>query len=209
MTINVLLVEDQALVRASLASLLDSTGLFCVVGAEESVAPALARLDAGEKIDVLLCDYHLRGETAEVLLRQMYRWPEVPVVLLTSSVNAMSLQRCRDMGARGFLFKESGIEEFIRALDAVSRGEEAFSEPDFTVVASVDQPVAARPPIALTDAERLVLSWMVSGMSNKQIALATGKSAETVKTHVASVLRKLGCKTRTQAAAKASYLNLL
>lgn len=57
--------------------------------------------------------------------------------------------------------------------------------------------------------ETEILKWLATGMSNKQIAVITGKSAETIKTHVTRILKKLQCKTRTQAVTKANHFNLL
>ncbi len=208
MSTGVLLVEDQALVRASLKSLLNSTEKFSVM-AVESVPQALDALASAQQFDLVLCDYQLQGDTAESLLRAMYRWPGLPVVLLTSQANAMSLQRCRDLGASGFLFKESGIEEFIEALDAVVAGHECFNAPGLPTTADNLERQGRFESVSLTETELTVLKWLATGMSNKQIALATGKSAETIKSHVASVLRKLRCKTRTQAATKAGLYQLL
>ena len=207
MSPRILLVEDQALVRASLASLLSSTEQY-VVEAVENVQQALASLASSVHYDLVLCDYQLQADTAETLLRAMHRWPSLPVVLLTSHANAISLQRCRDLGARGFLFKESNIEEFIDALNEVIAGNECFNAPGLPVTANA---YAQREGIDvnLTETEATVLKWLATGMSNKQIALATGKSVETIKSHVASVLRKLRCKTRTQAATKAGLYQLL
>lgn len=122
MTYRVLLIEDQALVRESLASLLNSTEQFSVSHSLDNIRDAIALLQQPLHFDLILCDYHLKQDTAETLLRNRHLIPAIPVVLLTSHFNAMALQHCLSLGAQGFLFKESGIDEFIQALTLVANG---------------------------------------------------------------------------------------
>ncbi len=206
LTVQVLVVEDQALVRASLVSLLNSTGLFQAV-AVESVCNALQHLKQPQLPDLILCDYHLSQETAEELLLHRHHWPDVPVVLLTSHCHAVAVQRCRALGARGFLFKESPAEAFIEALTMIHEGQEHYQLP--LADSHVAEDRADQPDLKLTDTELEILRWLATGMSNKQIALSSNRSAETVKTHIGSILKKLRCRTRTQAVMKAQHYHLL
>lgn len=209
MTYNVLLIEDQALVRESLASLLNSTEQFCVSHSLDNLRDALSILQQQPQFDLILCDYHLKQDTAETLLRNRHLIPPVPIVLLTSHFNAMALQHCLALGAQGFLFKESGIEDFIHALTLIAKGGVYFSTPDAVTYGHQHHTEQRGPDLQLTDTETEILKWLATGMSNKQIALSTGKSAETIKTHVTRILKKLQCKTRTQAVTKATHFNLL
>ena len=193
---SLLLIEDQTLVRKSLAALLDSREDFRITASVETLAEAFHLLQR-QTFDLILCDYHLRGETAAELLRQAHSLP--PVVLLSSAFNAIEIQRCISLGARGFLFKECDLEELEQALVAVLDGGIYFTPGG----------MAAPAPLILTPSEREILRWLATGMSNKQIALTLGKSAETVKIQVSQLLRKLGSRTRTQAVVKAGKLNLL
>ncbi len=210
MSYQILLIEDQALVRESLASLLNSTGKFAVSVSLDNVQDAIKHLKGKSQFDLILCDYHLKQDTAESLLRQRHSLPDIPIVLLTSHFNALALQHCLSQGASGFLFKESGIEEFIQALTRIAQGGVYFSTPE-----TPSPNVAAPGPfdhsidLQLTDTETEILKWLATGMSNKQIAITTGKSVETIKTHVTRILKKLQCKTRTQAVTKANHFNLL
>ena len=209
MTYQVLLIEDQALVRESLASLLNSTGQFSVSYSMDNVRDAITLLQQNLHFDLILCDYHLKQDTAETLLRNRHLIPAIPIVLLTSHFNAMALQHCLSLGAQGFLFKESGIDEFIQALTLVADGGVYFSTPERTPTTNAQEYENTTLELQLTDMETKILKWLATGMSNKQIALSTGKSAETIKTHVTRILKKLQCKTRTQAVTKASHFNLL
>ncbi|MBA55274.1 MAG: hypothetical protein CMK89_12535 [Pseudomonadales bacterium] len=209
MTYDLLLIEDQALVRESLASLLNSTGQFSVSYSLDNVRDAIPLLQQHPHLDLILCDYHLKQDTAETLLRNRHLIPPIPVVLLTSHFNAMALQHCLSLGAQGFLFKESGIDEFIHALTLIANGGVFFSTPETPLSGAGHDAAHTRLDLQLTDTETEILKWLATGMSNKQIALSTGKSSETIKTHVTRILKKLQCKTRTQAVTKAGHFNLL
>lgn len=209
MKYRVLLIEDQALVRESLASLLNSTQQFRVTHGLETAKEALILLQQNQDFDLILCDYHLKQDTAETLLRNPIRFGDIPVVLLTSHFNALALQHCLSLGARGFLFKESSIEEFIQALTTIAQGGVYFSTPDTALPLPSDNGEQPQPNLQLTTTESEILKWLATGMSNKQIAITTDKSTETVKTHIASILKKLQCKTRTQAVTKAVHFHLI
>lgn len=209
MITRILLIEDQALVRESLASLLNSTTLFQVTATLESATQALSLLEQRRDFDLILCDYHLQQDTAETLLKAQRDRPDTPIVLLTSHFNAIALQRCLSLGAKGFLFKETGIEEFISALSLIADGGTYFATPEPALPTITGHEQNNTPNLQLTAAEQETLTWLATGMSNKQIALSTGKSAETVKSHITSILKKLNCKTRTQAVTKAAHFNLL
>ena len=193
---SLLLIEDQTLVRKSLTALLDGRQDFHVTASAETLADAFQLLQR-QRFDLILCDYHLRGETAVDLLREAHSLP--PVVLLSSAFNAIEIQRCISLGARGFLFKECDLAELEQALAAVLDGGVYFTPAG----------IASPAPLALTPSEREILRWLATGMSNKQIALTLGKSSETVKIQVSQLLRKLNTRTRTQAVVKAGKLNLL
>lgn len=205
---NILLVEDQALVRKSLSLLINDCPGFHVSAAVESVGEALALLQSPQHFSLLLCDFNLRGETALDLLQQINPATAPPVILLTSLFNAIEMQRCQSLGARGFLFKECDPEELVHAFQQVLAGGVHFT---LTSAQGTRPATAAATPatLQLTPSEREILRWLATGMSNKQIALTLGKSSETVKIHVSQLLHKLDCRTRTQAVVKAAQLNLL
>lgn len=200
---SLLLIEDQTLVRKSLAALLNTTADFVVTASVESVADALTQLQAPTGFDLILCDYHLRNETADDLLRHSNRLP--PVVLLSSAFNAIEIQHCMKLGARGFLFKECDLDELEQALHSVLAGSVYFTP---GCAAATSRPGGGE-TLTLTPSEQETLRWLATGMSNKQIALTLGKSSETVKIQVSQLLRKLNTRTRTQAVVKAGKLNLL
>ncbi len=206
MTYRLLLIEDQSLVRTSLSALLNSSTPFQVTHSVATVKEAIDLLIAEHEFDLILCDYNLHNDTAKTLLKHNQNRLAPPVVLLTSLFNAIEIQSCLALGARGFLFKESSLEDFIRAITLVINGGSYFSSPQETAAPSNQPKIRSN---QLTPTEKEILHWLATGMSNKQIALAIGKSSETIKAHTSSILKKLSCKTRTQAVTKAAQLNWL
>lgn len=203
---EILLVEDQTLVRNGLVALINTTGSYVATAAVETVNEAITLLSAPHTFALVVCDFSLRGETALDLLQKCLPLVIPPVILLTSYFNATELQRCVTAGARGFLYKECDLDELKRAFEAVLLGSVYFAE---TQEWSAPMPMSAPTAYCLTPAEFEILKWLATGMSNKQIAIALGKSSETVKIQVSQLLRKLACKTRTQAVMLASEYNLI
>lgn len=202
---EILLVEDQTLVRKSLTALINATAGFAVTTSVETVAEALAQLQQPHRFSLLLCDFNLRGETALDLLQRLPPKTAPPVILLTSFFNAVEIQHCLSLGARGFLFKECDLDELLLAFRQVLAGNVYFTLAQIQSQGETPQALT----LTLTPSEREILRWLGTGMSNKQIALTLGKSSETVKVQVAQLLRKLDCRSRTQAVVKAAQLNLL
>jgi len=116
---QILLIEDQTLVRKSLVALINTPTHYEVVHSVETTNDALEYIQHKPTLDLILCDYNLRGETALDLLQQMNTDHSIPVILLTSFFNARHLQACIAHGARGFLFKECDMDELEEALPVV------------------------------------------------------------------------------------------
>ena len=200
---SILLIEDQALVRSSLAALINTTEHYRVCNAVGSIPEAIALLQQPDRFDLVLCDFNLQQDTAQSLLQA--RLPNLPpIILLTSLFNAIEIQSCMSLGARGFLFKEGELDEMLKAFADVLAGGVYFATQQIVRLSGVDNTADT-----LTLSEQEILRWLATGMSNKQIAIALGKSAETVKVQVAALMRKLQVRTRTQAVVKGAHLNRL
>lgn len=198
MRIEVLLIEDQALVRHGLEALINTLDGVRVVAAVASVDAALAALHSHRPPSLILSDYHLGSETAVDLLKCSPSVALPPVLLLSSVCNAAELQAAMAWGARGLVYKECDAAELATAFASVVVGGVYFA-------AGVSVPSAETPAIStLTRAEKEILQWLATGMSNKEIARLLGKSAETVKVQVTQLLRKLDCRTRTELVVTAS-----
>jgi DNA-binding NarL/FixJ family response regulator len=202
--IGVLLVDDDALVRAGLSAMLSSDDEIAVVG------EAADGLDAITKVrslapDVVVMDVrmpHLDGIEATARITSGDDPPRV-LVLTTFELDAYVLGALR-AGASGFMLKRSSPEALIEAVKVIAHGEsllaptvlrrlmDTFVTPD---VSGPHQRAVGR----LTDREREVLAHVAAGRSNDEIASALVVSSETVKTHLKRMYAKLGVRDRAQA----------
>jgi DNA-binding NarL/FixJ family response regulator len=205
MTTTVLLADGEPLVRSGLRAVLESDPEFKVVGeaADGAVVPALvSKLHP----DVVLMDVRMPRIDGIEATRRLLDLPHPPKVLVvTTFENDGYVVDALLAGASGFLLKRASPEEIVYATRTVVSGEALlFPEAMRDLVRSYD---AGRSPLAdpnferagLTEREQEVLRLMSAGMSNSEIAERLFVGSETVKTHVGSVLAKLGARDRTQA----------
>lgn len=215
--VRVLLVDDQALFREALATLLGVRGEVEVVGEAGDGDEALRR-SAALRPDVVLMDLHmpvLDGIAATRRLRA--EQPAVRVLALTTFDDDEDVFSALRAGAVGYLLKDVASDRLVEALLAAARGESVLQP---SVAAKVvarfaqlaDTAPTPRPQplvVPLTERELEVLRLLATGRSNREIAAALFLAAGTVKNHVTNVLAKLGARDRTQAALRAHELDLL
>lgn len=130
------------------------------------------------------------GATREI----MSAFPQARILLFTTYDGDEDIYRAMHAGARGYILKDAPHEDVFRAIRAVASGRRYLSPP---VGAKLVESQVSR---GLTDREREVLKLLAAGQANKEISALTGISESTVKTHVASIIEKLGVKSRTEAA---------
>jgi DNA-binding NarL/FixJ family response regulator len=214
--VRVLLVDDQALFREALATLLEVRPEIEVVGEAADGAEALDRV-AGLQPDVVLMDLHmpvLDGIAATRRLR--VERPEVRVLALTTFDDDEDVFAALRAGAVGYLLKDVSGDRLVEALLAAARGESVLQP---SVAARVvarfaelpdDAPPRPQPLVVpLSDRELEVLRLLADGGSNREIAAAMFLAEGTVKNHVTNVLAKLGARDRTQAALRGRALGLV
>ncbi len=217
MTLRLVLVDNEEIVRQGLRRLLELDASLAVVGEARDGEEALTVI-AAHRPDVVLLDLRMpRGDGVAVLeaLRERPALRAIPCIVLTTFDDADAFLRAARAGARGWLLKDAPLEELVRALHSVAAGETYF-QPALTT-SLVRGFEAARSPEAsdtelverLTDREQEVLRLMAGGYSNKEIGDALGVSERTVKNHVSSVLGKLGVRDRTRAVLKALERRIL
>jgi DNA-binding NarL/FixJ family response regulator len=211
---RVFLVEDQALVREGIQSLLALEPTVRVVGAACDGEEALAGIP-GARPDVVLLDLRLPRLSGLEVLRRLAQADRLPptIVLTTFGDDAAVLEAIRS-GARGYLLKDVSLKELVDAIRVVAEGGTAVrpvvSERIVRGVAEAN-PAFPRmdPPDPLTEREVEVLRLMTGGYSNREIARALRVAEGTVKNHVSSILSKLGVRDRTRAvleAVRSGYL---
>jgi DNA-binding NarL/FixJ family response regulator len=204
--IRVLVADDHRVVRKGLRTFLASTGDICVVGEASDGSETLIQLhalhDRGEAPDVVLMDLLMSPMDGIEATRQIRaRYPQVQVVALTSFVEEEKAHAALDAGASGFLLKDADADEVAAAIRAAHRGE-VHLDPAIAgrLIRALRAPSTPRPGSGLTGREREVLRLVAAGQANKDIAAELNISERTARTHVSSILTKLGVTSRTQAA---------
>ncbi|GAB3436283.1 transcriptional regulator [Flindersiella endophytica] len=196
--IRVLVVDDHRVVRHGLRTFLDVQDDIDVVGEAGDGGEAVSAAEQLEP-DVILLDLQLPTIDGVEALRMLRdRGSKAKVLVLTSFTEPSSVVPALRAGAAGYLFKDVDPDALAQAIRAVHAGQ-VLLEPEVAAALLADDAPNER-AAALTDREREVLAEIARGRSNREIARALVLSEKTVKTHVSSILAKLGLSDRTQAA---------
>ena len=202
--LRVFLVDDHAIVRAGVRGYLELAGGIAVAGEAcdgQQAIDAIAVLEpAGALPDVVLMDLVMPGmDGIETTRRIRARWPEIEVVAVTSFLEETKVRSALEAGAAGYLLKDADADQVAAAIRAAAAGQ-CHLDPAVARILT-DSLRAPRPAIdTLTARERDVLGQIADGVTNRQIASRLGISERTARTHVSSILAKLGLASRTQAA---------
>ena len=203
--IRVLLADDQSLVRAGFAALVDAQDGMEVVGEASDGAEAV-RLVREAEPDVVLMDIRMPGTDGLAATREIAaddRLAGVRVVILTTFELDEYVFEALRAGATGFLVKHTEPAELIRAVRTVAEGE-ALLSPGVTrrliaeFAGRAKEPPASSRLDALTAREREMVAVVAEGLSNDEIAERLFLSPATVKTHVNRAMTKLGARDRAQ-----------
>ncbi len=205
MSVRVVLVDDQTLVRTGFRLVLDETGDIEVVGEAADGTQALDVV-ARTRPDVVLMDVRMPGLDGIEATRRIRtsRHPAKVIILTTFDLDEYVLTGLR-AGASGFLLKDALAADLISAVRVVAAGE-SVAAPSVTrrliahyLGSTPPKPAADRRLAMLTGREREVLTLVTRGLSNAEIAAVLVLSESTVKTHLGRVLAKLGLRDRVQA----------
>jgi DNA-binding NarL/FixJ family response regulator len=209
--IKLLLVDDQALFREGLRTVLSAYPGLEVVGEAGNGEEALAQCHS-LKPDVVLMDLRMPVLDGVGAIKKLRARPQPPPVLaLTTFDDDESVFEALRAGAIGYVLKDTSSTQLVEAIEAAARGE-SFLQPKVatrlvSAFASLPAPSPAQ-DLGLSQRELEVLRGIAKGWSNKEIAVALDIAEGTVKNHVTNVLGKLGVTDRTQAALKARGLGL-
>jgi len=212
MTLRIIIVDDHEVVRLGLHTLLERHPDFTVVG-EAATAKEAVQKSLLLRPDVVVMDIRLLGGSGIDACRKIVgQAPEVKVIMLTSYAEDDMLFDAIQAGACGYVLKQIGSDDLIRAVETVGRGE-ALLDPALTrrVFARVRE--AARKEhdeafAGLTDQEMRVLAQVAEGKTNREIAEVLFLGEGTVRNYVSSILSKLDLTNRAEAAAYAVKHNL-
>jgi DNA-binding NarL/FixJ family response regulator len=200
--IRVLIVDDHAIVRGGLGSLIATTTDLEVVG-EAADGDEAVRLAAELGPDVVLMDLSMPGSDGVQATRQLLEQnPAAHVLVLTSFSDQRRIMDALDAGAEGYLLKHSEPEVILSGIRAVVAGgsplDPKAARTLLTQQRRAPEPAPASSP--LTAREEEVLRMVGDGLPNKSIARRLGISERTVKAHLTNIFQRLGVTDRTQAA---------
>lgn len=209
---RILLVDDHEVVRLGLKALLDRHPDFDVVGEASSAHEAIEQVGR-LRPDVVVMDIRLPGtsgiEACEEIVKQ---YPESKVIMLTSYAEDEMLFSAIRAGASGYILKQIGGEDLVRALESIGRGEAlldpAVTQRVFQQVRKAGKDEEASAFAHISQQEKHVLLLVSEGRTNREIAKALFLGEGTVRNYVSSILSKLGVSNRAEAAAYAVEHNL-
>jgi two-component system, NarL family, response regulator DevR len=209
---RIVIVDDHEVVRLGLKALLEHNAQFEVVGEGGSAKEAIEQTTRLHP-DIVLMDIRLPGASGIEACEEITKaYPETRVVMLTSYAEDEMLFSAIRAGASGYVLKQIGGGDLVRALESVSRGE-ALLDPAVTqrVFQEVRRAVKEEEASAfanLSQQERHVLLLVSEGKTNREIAKALFLGEGTVRNYVSSILSKLGVSNRAEAAAYSVEHNL-
>jgi two-component system, NarL family, response regulator DevR len=212
--IRVLIADDHEIVRLGLTNLLEQySDLEGVGDGAASISEVMVKTEQFHP-DVIIMDVRLKGSSGIDACREVSkRVPQTKVIMLTSYGDEEIVMESIFAGAKGYILKDVGNDELIRAIRAVYRGE-SLLDPVITKQlldrmrhqnkVTVDDPFEH-----LTEQEIKVLRLLAEGKTNREIAEKIFLSEKTVRNYVSSILGKLHLANRTEAAAYAAMKNLI
>lgn len=190
--INVVIVEDQGMVRGALSALLEIQGGFPIIAELADGQQALQFL-LKQKVDLVLSDIEMPGLSGLELAAELKRRLDQPpkIVLLSTFSRHGYVARARELGIDGYLLKEAPSDDLASSLRKVMRGKVIF-DPSFAELETQNYD-------PLTDRERQVLRLAEKGSSTAEIAAEVHRSEGTVRNILSDSIKKTGARNRTEA----------
>lgn len=197
--VSLLLVDDHALFRESLVRLLESEPDFHVVAHCATVSEAVRYLEEN-KVDVVLLDYDLGQEAGTDLLKKLHPYGDAKVLMVTAGMSDNVTRSTLQSGVAGIIFKHSGPGQLVEAIHRVARGEMWLDSGAIRSLVAVTNETREQQPMSqsLTNRQREVLSCILDGLTNKEIAVKMQTSETSIKGVIQDLFRKAGVRTRSQ-----------
>lgn len=201
---KILVVDDHVLVREGLCQVLKGLDESVCVLQASTCAQAFATAQNHADLDLVLLDYHLPGMNGLDALKIFgQQHPELPIIMLSGSVNIPIMRQVVRSGAAGFVTKSSLSDELLEAIKLVLDGG-VYRPQQLEYPPTSDIPDVSHDKPALTQRQELVLRGLLDGRSNREISETLNISDETVKSHVTAILRHFAVQNRTQAVVAAA-----
>lgn len=211
MAVKVMIADDHSMIREGLKQLLELEGDF------EVIAEACDGLDCLEKLktvvpDILLLDINMPEMNGIEVLEELKRREDpLKVLILTVHSEVEYLVKAVDIGANGYILKDSGSSELKQAINVIMSGE-SYIQPSLLPALNsrlINRDVDQDKLQTLTKREIEILTQVAGGMFNKEIAVNLNISERTVKNHISNIFRKIDVSDRTQAAVFAIRNNIV
>lgn len=198
---RVMIVDDHSLVRDGMRSLLEGSFPACDILEAGALGEAIATLSEQGDVDMVLLDLNIPDVTRLSGLSALREnFPSIPVVMVSGTLDRMTVREALAAGAAGFVPKSLKRAEIVEALRQVLEGEiyipDVFDQNDED---AREQSAILGRIASLTPQQTVVLRHLINGKLNKQIAYELDVSMTTVKAHVSAILQKLNAYSRTQA----------
>ena len=211
MSIKVMLADDHILMREGIKKLLEFDGSIEVI---EQASDGVECLEKLKKVnpDILLLDINMpRMNGIDVLEELKSKKKEIKVLMLTVHSEVEYLVKAVDIGANGYILKDSGSAELKQAIESIINND-TYIQPNLIPALNsrlINRDVDKEKLESLTKREIEILSQVASGMFNKEIAANLNISERTVKNHISNIFKKIDVSDRTQAAVFAIRNNIV
>jgi DNA-binding NarL/FixJ family response regulator len=202
--LRLVLVDDHQVVRLGLRALLDGEPDITVVGEAGTAATAIEVVGQFQP-DIVLMDIRLPDQSGIAACQQVrQRWPAVQVLMLTSFADEDLVLDAISAGAAGYVLKQVGTDDLLRAVRAVGRGDAvldpAVTRQLLTRVRRAEHDAHGAAFRDLSERELAILALVAEGKTNAEIAAALFLSEKTARNHVSTILEKLDLTNRIEAA---------
>lgn len=198
------IVDDHKIVRDGLCLMLKCHPAYRVLFGVDSIKQLFEQLSLHQP-DILILDLNLPGTNGlEIIGTLRVKYPDVKILVLSSDSDEQSIMTAIDSGVHGYISKDAGSDELLRAIDTLSEGDEFFGETVSGIIyqsylksssGSSDETMKKN---ILSEREQQILGLFAEGCSYKKIAEKLNISSRTVETHRANIMMKLGLENLSQ-----------
>lgn len=211
MSIKVMLADDHVLMREGIKHLLEFDGSIEVIEEANDGIECLEKLKH-KRPDILLLDINMSDMNGIEVLEELKRANDpLKVLMLTVHSEVEYLVKAIDIGADGYILKDSGSQELKQAINVIMEGE-SYIQPSLLPALNsrlINRDIDKEKLATLTKREMEILTQVAGGMFNKEIAINLNISERTVKNHISNIFKKIEVSDRTQAAVFAIRNNIV
>lgn len=212
---KILIIDDHPIFRHAMITILEQKFEGIQISEADSLEQAFEVLKDNENnFDLVMLDLNMPdSQGLNGLLDLRNQCPSLPVVIISAESDKQNILQTISYGAVGFISKSSKIDEIATSIESIFAGNvclpsDILRQPDKLRAHNTNSTISPEKIRSLTRKELSVLKYLTQGLANKVIAYELHISETTVKSHVSSILRKLGVTSRLQIVARATHLNL-